>query len=962
MTNHRTVLCLLAGLYFPALACCAIDYRPTIMDWEANLSALPEYNSGLQGLLADRGQARRVCSLAALKMVLYDWTGEIEYADAAKDLLQATMDYTTSPESSFFVPYVFVYAYDKLDRAGLLDGAFKARAVEFAEAYFKPAVFYEHPVEIHNRHLCLAAGLAYAARVWPSSPRAAGWHQFAVDYWNFFLTLEDIPENAPNYDQICFQYIWFLGDQLEQTSRLNTPSIHNMFLRAAAQIAPSGKTAEYGDSGEAVAAADWPITETLNWGFRAAALQRAATFFNDPALKWAAEKVWLANSVKEPIRGRYIGSQPLFHLTFADLWQNSDLAAAMPDFGSAVLTRRYQKTVPGPVYDFEDKLILSPSRSDGAPFLLMDLFSPHGSHAHINQQGAVNHYEFNNVPLLTGLGYNARNPEHSNLFLIKPADRMFPHDNPLYNANRWYTTEIPLTNIHWGGAEGFRKFDQITFRISSQNSSGVALRVDNLRLCGPAGEILLDRFESLSGWSIPADCTATLISYDKTEGGHSMQILVPESGVYWARRNFGKTTVNLSEYDHFKIDWKLSNTDDPARPFIFRVESVDETVVTDYHCHSLQLAPVKTKVLIDGRTDWHYGSIRFDRYFSRNTQLTRRMLMDSQTGIVLIRDDLLPDGDADGRQAGPVWNLCSTANPQVGTNWIDTSGGSEELLIYMSEAPGRQIGLQTLNVPTGRNNQRVAFSRETIRAAVPTRFVSLLVPHAPLADASGLASGIHIIETGDGYVGQTRAAINHAAVGNRRLMIDVLGEDDDFSAVVCGDWEGELAVHAYDGQNLADRVAGALTFRAFSANIRYSVQGESLTVSSLGIEEGSFLEHHSRLLFDSSRPVSARISYEGEIATGRIEGQIGDAIAFYTPTELFEIDLGGLSLIGSYDAVRQVYSGVLSAGETCQSIHERGLLLAGDISGPAGIPDCHVDIYDLSVLAEEWLRSVFDAD
>jgi len=41
---------------------------------------------------------------------------------------------------------------------------------------------------------------------------------------------------------------------------------------------------------------------------------------------------------------------------------------------------------------------------------------------------------------------------------------------------------------------------------------------------------------------------------------------------------------------------------------------------------------------------------------------------------------------------------------------------------------------------------------------------------------------------------------------------------------------------------------------------------------------------------------------------------------------------------------------------TCQDIIDDGLLIAGDISGPEGTPDCHVDIHDFAFFAGEWLR------
>ena len=40
---------------------------------------------------------------------------------------------------------------------------------------------------------------------------------------------------------------------------------------------------------------------------------------------------------------------------------------------------------------------------------------------------------------------------------------------------------------------------------------------------------------------------------------------------------------------------------------------------------------------------------------------------------------------------------------------------------------------------------------------------------------------------------------------------------------------------------------------------------------------------------------------------------------------------------------------------TCQDVIDDGLLIAGDFSGPNGIPDCRVDLYDFAVIAGDWL-------
>jgi hypothetical protein len=47
---------------------------------------------------------------------------------------------------------------------------------------------------------------------------------------------------------------------------------------------------------------------------------------------------------------------------------------------------------------------------------------------------------------------------------------------------------------------------------------------------------------------------------------------------------------------------------------------------------------------------------------------------------------------------------------------------------------------------------------------------------------------------------------------------------------------------------------------------------------------------------------------------------------------------------------------------TCADVISQGLLMAGDISGPDGTPDCRVDLSDVAAMAIDWLRCVDPQD
>jgi len=63
--------------------------------------------------------------------------------------------------------------------------------------------------------------------------------------------------------------------------------------------------------------------------------------------------------------------------------------------------------------------------------------------------------------------------------------------------------------------------------------------------------------------------------------------------------------------------------------------------------------------------------------------------------------------------------------------------------------------------------------------------------------------------------------------------------------------------------------------------------------------------------------------------------------------------------------VDEVYTGGTQQGTewhftvrelSCQDVIDAGLLLSADLSGPLGVPDCHVNLYDLAAFVGQWLE------
>ena len=196
-------------------------------------------------------------------------------------------------------------------------------------------------------------------------------------------------------------------------------------------------------------------------------------------------------------------------------------------------------------------------------------------------------------------------------------------------------------------------------------------------------------------------------------------------------------------WDNLTFRWKLSNRDEQSRPVILRVHCGTRSI--DYHAQATQLDPTLVAASAGERDGVERGVLRYAGWFTPDTTLDRELAL-TRSGVLVVRDSLLPGANADGMTAGPVWHLASTAAPVVGPHWFDSVGGTTELLVWFSQASGRDFGGQTFDVWSKDGHQAV-FARESLRAGRSVRFVTVLVPHRRGADAAALAERI-VVESG----------------------------------------------------------------------------------------------------------------------------------------------------------------------------------------------------------------------
>lgn len=701
------------------------------------------------------GSHIHVASLAAASEVrAWQWTQDQQYANRALErlrLIAAKAD--AIREADFFTPYPLSFAYQGLANGRMVDDGLREAMVRFVTKRFVPRDF----TGLNNQTLVRACGLALAAQVWPELEPSAKWRDYARTICGLLEQVEDVPENAPNYNTFDLVGTFLLADLLNKRELLAKDGIKAMCRRFRDQVSPLGWIPPYGDSGSASNPFDpnWPMNSP--WAPYVAAFERAAREYRDSTLRWAAARMAQSGERHQPLGRRYGDISDLFYMGFAVDWADAGIAPQMPSASSEVLTRRDFRSAQA-----LDKLILSPSRRPGAPFVLCDLYV-RGAHGHVNQHGSINYFEHGDFPLLTVLGYNSRDPEHTNLVMMRPALDAFPHVEGIFAPGVWHEADLPTSRLPAFDLSRphLRRISAVNMRVTA-GRNGVVYWADDLRLTGPGrNPVVLDDFEEARGWR-----GSPGLSDDAPQGKHSLTWTLPP-GVHFLEKGQFDQVLDCREYPSLKFKWKLSNNDETARPIILRVHSGDQSL--DFHAHAVQLCPTLLDAKVEQRGQDQYGVMRFSGWFTADTTLRRQMVL-TGSGVLIVRDVLVPGEMAKGMVAGPIWHMGPVAEPRAGPNWFNSSGGKTELLTWFEPSQGRSFGFQTVNV-WSKDHQQTVFAKQTLETGKSVCFVTVLVPHEPSADAAALADKI----SAEDAVGRSSIRIGFP---RDRVRVEIADEDE----------------------------------------------------------------------------------------------------------------------------------------------------------------------------------------
>ncbi|MBE0537231.1 MAG: LamG domain-containing protein [Phycisphaerae bacterium] len=200
-----------------------------------------------------------------------------------------------------------------------------------------------------------------------------------------------------------------------------------------------------------------------------------------------------------------------------------------------------------------------------------------------------------------------------------------------------------------------------------------------------------------------------------------------------------------------------------------------------------------------------------------------------------------------------------------------------------------------------------------------------------ILDVSGVGGGPVALETVPIMIGGNA---DTAGDGYRTWK----GAIDDVRVYTYALSDAEIAALASEGINLVPYINAG-------PDVTFQMQAGALTLGATLVDDG--------------KPESADVSWS-LVQASPPEGQV----TFITGTTRLDPTIS-FSMAGSYLLQITADDGMAESSDTititvtsptCADVIADGLAMLGDFTGPAGVPDCKVDLYDLAVFALNWAK------
>ena len=697
--------------------------------------------------------------------------------------------------------------YDELVRQNLLtkseEKEFKELVLHSLKLDFPDYSLLERGV--NNRPYGINAGPAIAVKMFPEYPVSARHSKWLEALWRELVEYGDTTET--NYYPYGPLYLHGLIDMAYGMNKFNTD---RAFLRAhfrrylyyihggGVRGNPNSSANIIQDQRDEIYADPWNAeyyggAENVNDGH---VWYRIAKEFEDPEFLWASEQVCLGG---RPPEGYQIPNEYLEAYQKRYFWFiKKGIEPSVPKGGSSI---GYYSPLK---YKIPERLYLCSSRESGKPFVSFFIYDRNNNYMHYcdDSDGKLYEYCVDGAKFLhtsgkytsgrAGVGETAYD-----MLSVLPPDMIFPiksgggMDTPTGEAWKMSSMSIKLALNSREGPDSknwifddkikhFRRTDQRELGFSYGNMDGYwqlnnqyqleslrigpfssGSKIQNLRISGPAGEKILESFNSLSDKMeieivngenrIPLNNSMRDLLCKVVDGGRRSGKCIEigdigeGNGIAFTFKNLNQNFDAQNEFTRISYDFQ-GRSNGGITP---NVRTNPRYFTPLWHRGAIL---EKNDLRAENKNEDSFGQFSMRNYYGSNSRWTRQCVL-TEEGYLIVRDRYVPCSDVDGYIAGPCWSIASSNEiPENGSQWFDAPARDhawwqkkkKRVILYIHRHEGHEIGQVETRTSQDIGGARVrnTFSKATIIAGKPVVWLSVFRPYDQGQNKAQVASGI----------------------------------------------------------------------------------------------------------------------------------------------------------------------------------------------------------------------------
>jgi hypothetical protein len=670
---------------------------------------------------------------------------------------------------------------------------------------------------VNNRPYGMNGGPAIAVRIFPDMPNAAEHRRWLEAIWRELTEYGDTTET--NYYPYGPLFLHGLLDMAEGMGRLEDPESRELIYALARRYLDyvHGGGVRGNPNSGATVIRDRTRTYTDPWNaeyYRGAesvndghVWYRLARHFKDPEFLWASEQVCLGG---RPPKGHKTPREYLKAYNRRYAWfVERGIEPKVPTGGSKI---GYYSPLKHKV---PERLYLCPSRESGKPFVSFYIYDRNNNYMHCCGDGMGRLYEYcvDGAKLLHTSGkYSSGRasiggPVGYDMLSVLPPDMAFPVTREGFvggasddtwkmaslsvpfclncrtapDSKNWYhdetrqyghlgkfrRTDDPEMGFAYGNMDGYWYLNN-DFHLKSvhMGSFSKPTIIQNLRLGGPKGDLVLAAFDSIpknlkvvlskgqQSRELAGDelKRALTVVDEGRRGGKGLRLNVePESSLALTLEGLDLKFDANDEYTRVSFDYNGRggnlHLNGRIRP-IYHTPLCNRGGVLEWD-----------SVKAENHDDDSFGQFTYRNYFGAHSKWTRQTVLTAE-GYLVVRDLYEPGTDVDGYQAAPCWLLRSEGDvPRGDRNWFDApawdhawwQNQKKRVLLYLHPGKGLTFGQaeHKSSADIG-GSVHSSFAKAIVRAAKPQVWLSVLLPLNEGEDAAGMAEKIRTRVDGTG--------------------------------------------------------------------------------------------------------------------------------------------------------------------------------------------------------------------